>query len=82
MGGLQQLSCVCDIIQAADERPETFSEEKVETSGSRRGATHQKHDGKALGNYLCSQKVLDVFKLSLLNYIRRIFSHNITDLFL
>lgn len=82
MGGLQQLSCVCDIIQAADERPETFSEEKVETSGSRRGATHQKYDGKALGNYLCSQKVLDVFKLSLLNYIRRIFSHNITDLFL
>lgn len=34
VGGSQQLPCVCDILQAADERPESFSEEEVEASGA------------------------------------------------
>lgn len=57
MGRQQQLSCVCDVIQASDERPETFPEEKMEASGSRRGATYQKPDRKALGINFCSQEV-------------------------
>lgn len=44
VGGSQQLPCMCDILQAADERPEPFSKEKVETRGPGRGAAHQKHD--------------------------------------
>lgn len=44
VGGSQQLPCMCDFLQAADERPEPFSEEKVEAPGSGRGAAHQKHD--------------------------------------
>lgn len=48
---------MCDILQAADERPEPFSEEEVEAPGPGRSAASQKHDRETLGNGLCSQKV-------------------------
>lgn len=44
VGGSQQLPCLCDILQAADERPESFSKEAVETCGAGRSAAHQKHE--------------------------------------
>lgn len=57
VGGGQQLPCLCDLLQAADEGPEPFSKETVETRGAGRSAAHQKHDRKTLGNNLWSQKV-------------------------
>lgn len=44
VGGSQQFPCMCNIVQAANERPEPFSEEEVEAPGPGRGAAHQKHD--------------------------------------
>lgn len=44
VGGSQQLPCLRDVLQAADERPEPFSKETVETRGAGRSAAHQKHE--------------------------------------
>lgn len=50
VGRSQQLPCVRDVLQAADERPEPFPEETVEAYSPGWGAAHQKHDGETLGN--------------------------------
>lgn len=57
VGRSQQLPCMCNILQTADERPESFSEEKVEASGPGWGSAHQEHDRETLGDSICSQKV-------------------------
>lgn len=63
MGGSEQFPCVCDILQAVNERPESFSEEKVEAPGPRRGAADQKYDWETLGNNLRRQKVTWVINI-------------------